>query len=74
MASRVFRALLLSAAFVIGQSTPAKYEAVLKSLGKQGDLNMNVLKINIINHDAWNAIIARLQSLVATLATGGRND
>lgn len=36
---------------VAGQNMPADYDAVLKSLGKQGDFKDNVLKINIPRND-----------------------
>ncbi len=42
---------LLLAGFASGQSVPADYDLVLKSLGKQGDYKDNVLKINIPRND-----------------------
>src|SRR5215470_2813439 len=39
------------AALAAAQSMPADYDAVLKSLGKQGDYKSNVLKINIPRND-----------------------
>src|SRR5438270_5973888 len=39
--------LLASAAVAAAQSMPADYDAVLKTLGKQGDYKSNVLKVNI---------------------------
>src|SRR5881227_2269391 len=43
--------LLASAAASVAQSMPADYDAVLKSLGKQGDYKSNVLKVNIPRND-----------------------
>ena len=43
--------LLASAAGVAAQSMPADYDAVLKTLGKQGDYKSNVLKANIPRND-----------------------
>lgn len=43
--------ILLLAGFASGQAVPADYDAVLKSLGKQGDYKDNVLKINIPRND-----------------------
>src|SRR6476646_12187231 len=43
--------LLISAAVATAQSMPADYDAVLKSLGKQGDFKANVLKVNIPRND-----------------------
>src|SRR3954452_4158885 len=43
--------LLASAAVAAAQSMPADYDAVLKTLGKQGDYKANVLKINIPRND-----------------------
>src|SRR5438270_911522 len=43
--------LLASAAVAAAQSMPADYDAVLKTLGKQGDYKSNVLKINIPRND-----------------------
>src|SRR5690242_8176667 len=43
--------ILLLAGFASGQAVPAEYDAVLKSLGKQGDYKDNVLKINIPRND-----------------------
>jgi len=43
--------LLASAAAATAQSMPADYDAVLKALGKQGDYNSNVLKVNIPRND-----------------------
>src|ERR1044071_5655309 len=40
-----------SAAVAIAQSVPADYDAVLKTLGKQGDYKSNVLKVNIPRND-----------------------
>src|SRR6478609_11468188 len=34
-----------------GQSMPAEYDGVLKTLGKQGDFKDNVLKVNIPRND-----------------------
>jgi len=47
--------LILFATFLtglaVGQSMPAEYDGVLKSLGKQGDFKDNVLKVNIPRND-----------------------
>src|SRR5437667_8442806 len=43
--------LLASAAGAAAQSMPADYDAVLKTLGKQGDYKSNVLKVNIPRND-----------------------
>src|SRR5512133_2987174 len=43
--------LLGSAAAAAAQSMPADYDAVLKTLGKQGDYKANVLKVNIPRND-----------------------
>src|SRR5881227_761159 len=43
--------LLASAAVAAAQSMPADYDAVLKTLGKQGDYKSNVLKVNIPRND-----------------------
>jgi hypothetical protein len=43
--------LFASAAAVTAQSMPADYDAVLKTLGKQGDYKSNVLKVNIPRND-----------------------
>lgn len=43
--------LFCSATFVGAQTIPADYDAVLKTLGKQGDFKDNVLKINIPRND-----------------------
>src|ERR1051325_4466843 len=45
----LFVALFAATAFA--QSVPADYDAVLKSLGQQGDFKDNVLKINIPRND-----------------------
>jgi len=39
------------AAFATGQTIPAEYDGVLKSLAKQGDFKDNVLKVNIPRND-----------------------
>jgi hypothetical protein len=44
-------ALLLSACAAWAQTTPAEYEGVLKTLGKQGDYKSNVLRVNIPRND-----------------------
>ena len=44
-------ALLLSACAAWAQTMPAAYDAVLKTLGKQGDYKSNVLKVNIPRND-----------------------
>jgi hypothetical protein len=43
--------VLLSAGMTWAQSMPAEYDAVLKTLGKQGDYKSNVLKVNIPRND-----------------------
>jgi hypothetical protein len=43
--------LLLSAGAAGAQTVPAEYDAVLKTLGKQGDYKSNVLKVNIPRSD-----------------------
>src|SRR6266536_2631306 len=43
--------LLASAAAAAAKNMPADYDAVLKTLGKQGDYKSNVLKINIPRND-----------------------
>lgn len=47
--------LILFATFLtglaVGQSMPAEYDGVLKSLGKQGDFKDHVLKVNIPRND-----------------------
>jgi hypothetical protein len=42
---------LLASIYAAAQSMPSDYDAVLKSLGKQGDFKDNVLKINIPRND-----------------------
>ena len=42
---------LILTGFAAAQAVPAEYDAVLKSLGKQGDFKDNVLKINIPRND-----------------------
>lgn len=41
----------ISVPAIFGQSMPADYEGVLKTLGRQGDFKANVLKINIPRND-----------------------
>src|ERR1041385_4479744 len=41
----------VSAGISFGQSIPADYDGVLKTLGKQGDYKSNVLKVNIPRND-----------------------
>jgi len=43
--------LLLATVCAFAQTMPADYDAVLKTLGKQGDFKANVLKINIPRSD-----------------------
>jgi hypothetical protein len=43
--------LLVTGVCAVAQNMPADYDAVLKSLGKQGDFKDNVLKINIPRND-----------------------
>jgi hypothetical protein len=42
---------LITGAAAIAQTMPADYDAVLKTLGKQGDFKANVLKVNIPRND-----------------------
>src|SRR5712675_2416529 len=42
---------VLAAAVATAQSMPADYDAVLKTLGKQGDFKSSVLKVNIPRND-----------------------
>src|SRR5213592_3722676 len=51
MIPKLLPALIAGAAFIYGQNMPAEYEAVLKSLGKQGDFKADVLKVNIPRND-----------------------
>lgn len=51
MTAKLITCLIASTIVVLGQATPAEYESVLKSLGKQGDFKANVLKINIPRND-----------------------
>ena len=48
---RVISILLLSTPALFAQSMPADYASALKTLGKQGDYQANVLKINIPRND-----------------------
>src|SRR6516225_3352130 len=43
--------VIVTSIYATAQSVPADYEAVLKSLGKQGDFKENVLKINVPRND-----------------------
>ena len=43
--------MITSACALTAQTMPADYDAVLKTLGKQGDFKANVLKINIPRND-----------------------
>src|SRR3954466_15292223 len=43
--------LLAAAGVAAAQSMPADYDAVLKTLGRQGDYKANVLKVNIPRND-----------------------
>src|SRR6266487_6817120 len=49
--SRLIAYSLLSTCGALAQSTPADYDSVLKTLGKQGDFKDKVLKINIPRSD-----------------------
>jgi hypothetical protein len=49
--SKLIAGALLSVCGALGQNMPADYDAVLKTLGKQGDFKDNVLKINIPRND-----------------------
>ena len=51
MISKLLPALIAGAALIYGQAMPAEYASVLKSLGKQGDFKVDVLKINIPRND-----------------------
>lgn len=51
MFSKLLSVLGIGVGLVCGQSMPAEYESVLKSLGKQGDFKENVLKVNIPRND-----------------------
>src|ERR1700726_378246 len=48
---RLIPFLLLFGGLAIGQTVPADYDGVLKSLVKQGDFKDNVLKVNIPRND-----------------------
>lgn len=48
---QVITLVLFGAAGATGQSMPADYDGVLKTLGKQGDFKANVLKVNIPRND-----------------------
>jgi hypothetical protein len=48
---RLIGFMLFSGMAAIAQPMPADYEAVLKTLGKQGDFKANVLKVNIPRSD-----------------------
>ena len=48
---KILQAALVVAGLAAGQAVPAEYDAVLKSLSKQGDFKDNVLKINIPRND-----------------------
>jgi hypothetical protein len=51
MNGKLITALLASGVALLAQTMPADYEAVLKTLGKQGDFKANVLKVNIPRND-----------------------
>src|SRR5215212_4324994 len=51
MTANFLAALLIISAVAFGQSMPADYESVLKTLGKHGDFKSNVLKVNIPRND-----------------------
>jgi hypothetical protein len=53
---KLIRLVLFASMCAAGQNMPADYDAVLKSLGKQGDFKDNVLKINIPRNDVKVAI------------------
>jgi hypothetical protein len=42
---------LLAASSLWGQTTPPEYDSVMRTLGKQGDYRINVLKVNILRND-----------------------
>jgi len=46
-----FVPFVMLAGLAFGQTVPAEYDGVLKSLGKQGDFKDNVLKVNIPRND-----------------------
>ena len=50
-AMRFIPLLMLVGGLGVGQTVPADYDGVLKSLGKQGDFKDNVLKVNIPRND-----------------------
>ena len=47
----IIATLVFAAGALRAQSVPSDYDAVLKTLGKQGDFKANVLKINIPRND-----------------------
>ncbi len=47
----VVASLMLMSSVAFAQSMPADYDGVLKTLGKQGDYKVNVLKVNIPRSD-----------------------
>src|SRR3954452_24594875 len=51
MTSKLITALLASGIALSAQSMPADYDAVLKTLGKQGDYKSGVLKVNVPRND-----------------------
>src|SRR4029434_2125407 len=50
-AMRFIPLVMLVGGLGVGQTVPADYDGVLKSLGKQGDFKDNVLKVNIPRND-----------------------
>lgn len=51
MCKQLVALLLLSAGTALAQTMPADYDNVLKALGKQGDFDANVLRVNIPRTD-----------------------
>ena len=51
VASICTTSFLLLASMTYGQETPAEYQQVLTTLGRQGDYKANVLKVNIPRSD-----------------------
>src|ERR1700693_929054 len=51
MCKKLIPLLMVLAGVVVAQNMPGDYDAVLKTLGKQGDFKDSVLKINIPRND-----------------------
>ena len=67
-------ALLLSACAAWAQTMPAEYDAVLKTLAKQGDYKSNVLKVNIPRNDLKVSIDGVATPTAVWLWRLGRHD